>query len=550
MLSRPGRRLPFALTALLLTLPAAAAVTLSTLYVTSARRHRALVLATAVKVADDWLRDIFDIVHTRAFQTGLPVWRALSQSTPALDDFAHGGPGELVGDALDRCNACARPSLRGTFVWDPTTARIVTRPAEAAPRLGKALRGLPWTAPNPRDRITTVAGTDTNGPFMLLLQAMAVGKGDTVWNGIDLRLDSLGILFDEALSATARERGVTGAQLGDAVFMRVVHPFGAVIFERGPTAGLVETSQIIWGAREVYTVTLGEMSGYRTTLRITEAGFPALIGAPPPASPWPLALTVGFSVILVTALALLLLARQHQLVVDRERFVAGVSHELRTPLTQILLYGETLQLDRPTPVARRDAACVIVRETRRLIHLVEDVLAFGRGQHSTARLNPVPLAVVPVLASALASLRETASARGVTLDSRVDPEAAIHGDAVALEQILRNLVDNAIRHGRDGGCVAVAVSVASGMIECTVDDDGPGLPPSVRERIWQPFVRLAPESSEGTGVGLAVVRQLVELMGGTVYVDDAPSGGARFGVRLPRTDLPAIPTPMLKRMQT
>jgi signal transduction histidine kinase len=237
--------------------------------------------------------------------------------------------------------------------------------------------------------------------------------------------------------------------------------------------------------------------------------------------------------------AVLQLRREHQLASLRADFVSSVSHELRTPLAQIRLFSETLLLGRVrSAVEGRRALEIIQQESRRLTHLVENVLFFSRAERGSERLSTAPLALAPLVAELVEAFLPLArSARSeVKVEVRDAVEALV--DAGALRQILLNLLDNAVKYGTAGQTIVVSVERRGASAAVTVSDEGPGVPLDERSRIWAPYARLVTASTSavaGTGIGLAVVRQLVRLHGGTVGVEDAPGGGARFVVTFSAT---------------
>jgi signal transduction histidine kinase len=244
----------------------------------------------------------------------------------------------------------------------------------------------------------------------------------------------------------------------------------------------------------------------------------------------------------LVAVAVLQLRREHELVRLRADFTTGVSHELRTPLAQILLYGETLMLERTrSERERRSAAEVIVREARRLMHLVENALHFARADRALIRLAPRPLALAPLTREILIGFAPLAWAGRITLRERLSDECHALIDPAAYRQILLNLLDNAVKYGPSGQTVTVCLAPADNgqSVRLTVDDEGPGVPPAERERIWAPFVRLDGSAAgrAGAGIGLAVVRDLVTRHGGRAWAE-ATAAGARFVVELPATDAP------------
>jgi signal transduction histidine kinase len=231
------------------------------------------------------------------------------------------------------------------------------------------------------------------------------------------------------------------------------------------------------------------------------------------------------------------LRREHDLTRLRADFVASVSHELRTPLAQIRLFSETLLLGRvrSQDEARRSLE-IIQQESRRLTHLVDNVLYFSRSERGTASLSPSPAPLASIAAELVEAFGPLArSGRShVQVQVRTDVEAPVDGGA--FRQILLNLLDNAVKYGRPDQTITIGIDRRANQAVITVDDQGPGVPLDARERIWAPYSRLVSASSTavaGAGIGLAVVRELVTLHGGTVRVEDAPGGGARFVVELP-----------------
>lgn len=222
----------------------------------------------------------------------------------------------------------------------------------------------------------------------------------------------------------------------------------------------------------------------------------------------------------------------------REDFIASVSHELRTPLAQIRLFTETLKLRRVRDDEERDRALEVVdRESSRLAHLVDNVLLASRAGRGalTARRRPTDVgALVHEVAASFAPLAAVRSAR-VTVEAAADLQASVDPDL--LRQALLNLLDNAVKYGPAGQAVALSVDVDGANVRFRVDDAGPGIPRPERERVWDRFFRLERDRGApvaGSGLGLAVVRDVVRLHDGTVAIDDAPGGGARVEVRLPR----------------
>jgi signal transduction histidine kinase len=230
------------------------------------------------------------------------------------------------------------------------------------------------------------------------------------------------------------------------------------------------------------------------------------------------------------------LRRRQELAQTRELFVSSISHELRTPLTQIRLFSESLLNERArSPEQGRRWMRVIDREARRMGDLVDNALLYARAQRHEVQLAAVPIDLHELSAAVVDATRPFAAAHDAQVEVSLPRDARVRGDERALRHVLHNLVDNALKYGPTGQTVRVTAShVAAGMLDLAVSDEGPGVPATHRERIWLPFVRLETDDGiGGTGLGLNVVHTLVRALGGRVWVEDAPGGGARFVVRLP-----------------
>jgi len=289
---------------------------------------------------------------------------------------------------------------------------------------------------------------------------------------------------------------------------------------------------------------LPDAEGYAGDTVSAEAGGPVFQAVLPsvvagqlavtrPASRLPLLLALLAVTAALAGVAVRQLRREGELARLRADFTSSVSHELRTPLTQILLYAETLELGRATGEGeRRRALAVIVQEARRLAHLVENILQFSRAERRMVRVRTELRRLAPLL-------RETVE-RFAPLAGGVDRfafeveetlAAPVHADS--LRQIVINLLDNAAKYGGDGP-VTLRAQVAEGRARLEVDDAGPGIAPRDRLRIWEPYVRLERSPAvAGSGIGLAVVRELAAAHGGACWVEDAAGGGARFVIELP-----------------
>ena len=254
-------------------------------------------------------------------------------------------------------------------------------------------------------------------------------------------------------------------------------------------------------------------------------------------------LVIGLVVVnaLMVAVGVWQLRRERELARLREDFVAGVSHELRTPLAQIRMFTDTLLLDRiRNPAEGRRAVQIIGQETRRLSQLVENVLYFHRHRRTPAAAPGTPMDLSTFVLDVTDSFKPLAASKRVRLAITTPVrEVIVIASADALRQVLLNLLDNAVKFGPPDETVVVSLDTTGDTARLSVEDRGAGVPAADRRRIFEPFERGKARGSGGAGIGLAVVRRIVAEHGGTVQVEDAPRGGARFVVSLPlATDEP------------
>lgn len=277
---------------------------------------------------------------------------------------------------------------------------------------------------------------------------------------------------------------------------------------------------------------------------VPEAQAQALVIGGLPASRLPLillllALTGG-----ILLVALLLLRQQARLARMRADFVAGVTHELRTPLAQIRMFAELLSLGKLSSADEEERALhVIDEESRRLDHLIDNVLGFARMGVAARPVALRPLALDDLLPEVVDRFRPLARERRATIALEVEPGLQALADGDAVHRIVLNLLDNAVKYGPRGQRVEIRARRQGRWARIEVQDQGPGVPARDRRRIWEAYERLdagLDRGVAGSGIGLAVVRSLVEGHGGRVMVEDAPGGGARFVVLLPE---PAVPGP-------
>jgi signal transduction histidine kinase len=221
---------------------------------------------------------------------------------------------------------------------------------------------------------------------------------------------------------------------------------------------------------------------------------------------------------------------------ERERyaFFSSLGHELRTPLASIRGYLETLLDDDVDAATRARFVRIAYNESLRLGRLVEGMFEISLlDMHSSSAARSSGS-----LGQALEAARDAcaagAAARGVAVEIEEPPALGVEIDADRLTLVLVNLIDNAVKHGRAGGGVFVSIDAGDRrFVRISVDDDGPGIATADRERVFA-FGERAETAAPGSGIGLAVVRLMLERAGGRVELEKSPFGGARFVVTVPR----------------
>jgi signal transduction histidine kinase len=343
-----------------------------------------------------------------------------------------------------------------------------------------------------------------------------------------------GVLRDVMTAHALLPGSVTGGSANDSLLVVTVSDLSGHEWFRSasPSVGGAIASPY---ASEVALDGAGVPLVVRAALRAS-APEVLLVGRPP-ASRLPMLLGLLALTAALAAVALMQLRREHELARLRADFTSNVSHELRTPLAQILLFGETLELGRVRSDAdRRLAVETIVHEARRLMRMVDNILHFARTTEGRLELRCSPTELGPLVESIAATFAPLAAERGAHVVTDVRESVVANVDSGAVRQIVLNLLDNALKFGPPGQTVRVIVDCADDHARLAVEDQGPGIPTPDRTRIWSPYVRLRREKSaayEGSGIGLAVVRELTALHRGEAYVQDGPDGGARVVVELP-----------------
>lgn len=228
----------------------------------------------------------------------------------------------------------------------------------------------------------------------------------------------------------------------------------------------------------------------------------------------------------------------------RKEFVGNVSHELRTPLSLIKGFAQTLldgAKDDPEQAAR--FLQKIDKHSDRLLFLIEDLLAISRLESGQIALNIQAVNLREMAQRVIDDLGARAASRKTTLENHVPPALFILADADRLQQVFFNLMENAIKYGKNEGRVTIEAREADGQkVEVVAADDGPGIPPEAIGRVFERFYRVdraRSRESGGTGLGLAIVKHIVQAHGGEAWVRSEAGKGASFHFTLPKQAHPA-----------
>jgi PAS domain S-box-containing protein len=236
----------------------------------------------------------------------------------------------------------------------------------------------------------------------------------------------------------------------------------------------------------------------------------------------------------------------------KSEFLSRMSHELRTPLNAVIGFGQLLEMDSQTPTQRENAHQV-VKGGRHLLELINEVLDISRIEAGTINLSMEPVHLGLVVAEVLDLVRPMVDERNIRLEKRLPepPDIYVEADKQRLKQVLLNLLSNAIKYNRVGGSVEVSLDHAGQeRLRLLVSDTGPGIAAGQLEKLFTPFERLGAEEGaiEGTGLGLALSKRLVEAMGGEVSVVSEVGMGSTFSVELTITQSPAEIAEVTKQM--
>jgi signal transduction histidine kinase/ActR/RegA family two-component response regulator len=217
-------------------------------------------------------------------------------------------------------------------------------------------------------------------------------------------------------------------------------------------------------------------------------------------------------------------------------FLSRMSHELRTPLNVVLGFGQILEMRGSLDERDSEAVEQILKAGQHLLELINEVLDLARIESGRMAISPEPVDIAELTADALALIGPLAQGRSVRITTELGGgDRHVTADRQRLKQVLLNLLSNAIKYNREGGAVAVSCERVPGeRLRLAVRDTGPGVPEGLRDRLFEPFERLGAENGrvEGTGLGLALSRQLIELMGGEIGVESREGHGSVFWIEL------------------
>ncbi len=493
------------------------AVVLAAEVLAAVRNHRQ---ATQSVLQDDATLAADEFIRRAAVEVG---YEGIYQPLLHLDQAPASGAGGLMGPLI---------------VQEGTAVTVGGRPASPAIA---ALVAKELAAPPGKRRFRVVHAMVDGKPYSFVLLAAPVsGKGGESIRGFEMRLDRIDNSFRAALDKGPLLPALLakgGQPLTNAPIHLAVRDQGGVVrYATGPDPkDAVRVTEPFGDAYERM------LAGFSLELALDPSAAPQLVRGGLPRSPLPgllvlLGLSAGF-----TGLAIVQLRRENSLLRLREEFISSVSHELRTPLTQIRIFAETLLLSRTRSEEEAERSLrVIDREARRLSQLVENVLLFSRTMRGALMVAPEVFPLAPLVREVVESFSPIADARRVELEMRLAPDARVFADPQAVRQVLLNVLDNAVKYGPAGQRVSIAVGIEDegGGARIVVDDQGPGIAPADRERVFERFERLPRErrsTAAGAGIGLAVVRDLVSRMRGRCFIEapDPPAAGTRFVVELP-----------------
>jgi len=228
----------------------------------------------------------------------------------------------------------------------------------------------------------------------------------------------------------------------------------------------------------------------------------------------------------------------------KSEFLSSMSHELRTPLNAVLGFAQLMASERPPPPLRQQRSLdQIMKAGWYLLRLINEILDLAMIESGRVTMSRESMGLLDVLRDCHAMVAPLAEKRGIAMYFPDQDQALfVHADRTRVKQVMINLLSNAIKYNRPGGSVTVRCASADGVVRVSVDDTGHGLTPAQLGQLFQPFNRLGQDKNgeEGTGIGLVVTRQLIELMSGRIGVDSEPGVGTSFWIELQASSEPML----------
>jgi signal transduction histidine kinase len=479
-------------------------------------------------------------------------------------------PGELltpaeIRGAVPRCDCKPAPMpVEQFFRWDVGTDDLLTEGGLSASERRALAARLATDALDPNgdrhlssERLAADLTSSADRPRARWSHANCDLLVDRGLDGSP-RLLAIAAAYDDAQRLIALYGAIVTIDQASAVFVRAAARESLL-----PTALLSSAAQdsaiaidIVTGQRSIFSrgpvgsaeFVAVDSLGSATFATVVRAGLSPtvvnrlLIGGLPRSRLPLIGLFLGLSLVLLVV-ALRQMRRALQLGRLRSDFVSSVSHELRTPLSLVKVYTETLIDDETVDREQRGRFLgVILKETNRLGRLVENLLRFAELERRNVSVTPVLVDLGATLHSAVADFRPLAENNSIDLDAHVATGIGAVIDPVALRQIVFNLLTNAVKFGAPGTRVTVTLERVTDRALIYIDDQGPGIPASQRARVFDRYVRLAQVATggpAGSGIGLAIVRELAHAQRMSVWIDDSPLGGTRVVLSIPTADAPA-----------
>jgi PAS domain S-box-containing protein len=220
--------------------------------------------------------------------------------------------------------------------------------------------------------------------------------------------------------------------------------------------------------------------------------------------------------------------------IAKSEFMSRMSHELRTPLNSVLGFAQILQMEMESP-SELEMIGYIVRSGGYLLELINEVLDISRVESGSIGVSLELVPIDMLVAECLVEVSEDAAAAGVEIIDRCGSAGTVRADPQHLKQVLVHLLSNAIKYNDAGGTVTLTCEEADGHVQLRVSDTGPGIAPEMHDRLFAPFDRLDADAKgiEGTGLGLALSKGLMEAIGGSLGVESEPGAGSTFWIELP-----------------